>query len=86
MRLADVRNAREHPLLDADLDERREQRRGQLNYQSRVNRCTAQQEQSDRRTGEGCAGWHFDVVAQFQVLHERKRLRKCLDGVPLEDL
>ena len=87
MRLADVRYAREHPLLHPDLDERGDKGRRQLHYfhvpQSALGKAHGR---TQARTDERRTRRDLDVVAQFEILNERQRLRKRLDRIPLEDL
>ena len=89
MRLAHVWDVREHPLLDANLDERCEKRRCHLYYTPRrVSVCTIEQTmQEDKEPTDKRRPWrYFDVVAQLKILYERERLSKRLDRVALEEL
>ena len=74
MRLAHVWDVREHPLLDADLDERCEERRRHLYYMPRyVSVCTIERsvEEGKEPTDKRRPWRHFDVVAQLEILYER---------------
>ena len=86
MRLADVRDARKHPLLDANLDERGKQRRGQLNLGSQGQCVYIWNHVGVCRTYERRARRNLDIVSQFEILNERQRLRERLNGVAFKYL
>lgn len=88
IRLANIRHVREQPDFRADLYESGEDRRDQLHCVRHIKKKSfrelASLRRSLERTKESRPRRDLDIVAQLEILHERRRLRQRLDRIRLE--